>query len=162
MGQASLCEPGGCQGWPQWPDPGLWTWGESTLEEWAPNSGEARGPPRNVGIGTQYQPRSLNRSANLGGGGGVLCVFCLNISFILSDFHKGRERCVREKAGVRVGISLHPSMSWKAPREATGWNHFGKPLPALPQPGKRHCGWCFMAAMSWRVCQALSVKSLGL
>lgn len=93
------------------------------------------------------QPLWLNRSASLGDGGGVLChtvlcvrVVCLKISFIRSGLPKGRERCVREKARVRVGISIHPSVSWKVPREATGGNSLGKPSKALPQPGKQQSG----------------------
>jgi len=69
-----------------------------------------------------------------------MCVFCLNISFIRSDLPKGRERSVREKARVRVGISIHPSVSWKVPREATGGNSLGKPSQAPPQPGKQQSG----------------------
>ena len=89
-----------------------------------------------------------------------VCVCCLNISFIRSSLPKGRERCVHEKVELGWGSSIPvcPGKFPERPQEGTVWGNPHRPRHSLAS-GK--VAGCFVAATSWRVCQALSVKSLG-
>ena len=58
-----------------------------------------------------------------------MCVSGVNTPSGRAGVPKGREVCAGRAAGG-AGVDSHPCVFWNLPREATGGNSLGKPLPA--------------------------------